>query len=266
MVHIKEGTLEKIKNWNDDSIYILADFDRTLTTNDSDGSAAVLSKIDSVPEEYIFEKQKAYDYYRPIELDETLDHETKSRLMSDWWEKEIKLFTEHQLSERDINESTEILTKISLRPGTRQFLENMNKKNIPVIIISAGIGNIIEQFLIKNNCNFDNINIVSNFIKFENGFASGYLNEPIHSLNKNEVTLSEKIQSTINNRPNIILLGDLIADIEMIPKDKINSALKIGFLEDKIEENRPYYKEKFDVVLEKNGSFDKLANILQILN
>ena len=30
----------------------------------------------------------------------------------------------------------------------------MNDRGIPIIVISAGVGNIIQQFLINNDCNF----------------------------------------------------------------------------------------------------------------
>ena len=60
-------------------------------------------------------------------------------------------------------------TKKHTLEHTKEFLRKMNEMNIPVIIISAGIGNVIEEFLKLENDYYDNIKIISNFIVFENG-------------------------------------------------------------------------------------------------
>ena len=265
MIIIKNGTLERVKEWIDDSIYVLTDFDRTITVGNSESSWSILSKSNVVPKEYVEERQELFDYYRPIEIDETLDYDTKSKLMTEWWNKHIGLFVKYRLSEEVINNAAQNLRVMSFRDGAREFLKNMKDRNIPVIIISAGIGNFIEQFLIKNNCNFDNIYIVSNFLKFENGIATGVSDNVIHSLNKNEVSLPNNIKELIENRKNIILLGDSTSDIRMAREEARNQALKIGFLEEKVEENKDYYQEQFDVVCTDNTTYNELFQKLPIL-
>lgn len=264
MIIIKNGTLERIKDWETDSIYILTDFDRTITSGNSESSWSILSKSNMVPKEYIEESQKFFNYYRPFEIDETLDYETKSKLMTEWWNKHIGLFVKYQLSEDVINKATRNLRVMSFRDDAREFLENMKDRNIPVIMISAGIGNFIEQFLIENDCNFDNIYIVSNFLKFENGIATGVLGNLIHSLNKNEVSLPNEIKRLIAHRKNIILLGDSIADIRMAREAARKNALKIGFLEEKVDENKSYYTDQFDVVCTDNTGYNELFQKLLI--
>jgi len=265
MIIIKNGTLERINDWQDNSIYVLTDFDRTITVGNSDSSWSILSKSNMVPKEYVEERQAFYNYYRPFEINETLDYDTKNKLMTEWWNKHIGLFIKYQLSEEVINTAAKNLRVMSFREGAREFLENMRDRNIPVIIISAGIGNFIEQFLIKNNCNFENIYIVSNFLKFENGIATGVSYNVIHSLNKNEVSLPTEIKKLIENRKNIILLGDSISDIRMAREDAREDALKIGFLEEKVDENKPYYIEQFDVVCTDNTGYNELSQELHIL-
>lgn len=265
MIIVKENTLERIKEWSDDSIYVLTDFDRTITAGNSDTSWGILSKSDMVPKEYVNERQELYNYYRPYEIDETLDYETKNRLMSEWWNKHIGLLIKYQMSEEVINEAARNLRVMSFRDGAKEFLENMRDRNIPIIIISAGIGNFIKQFLINNNCDFDNIFIVSNFINFKNGIAVGFNDAVIYPMNKNEVFLPDNIKELIKNRPNAILLGDSISDIRMAKEVARANALKIGFLEEKIEENIPYYREAFDVVCTNNTSYGELVSKIKIL-
>lgn len=265
MIYIKEDALNKTKNWKDDEIYVLADFDRTITIGSSMTSWSVLSKSDKVPKCYVQERQEYYDYYRPIEIDESLDYETKNRLMKEWWIKHIELFVKYGISEEIINEAARDIRVMSFRACAYNFLKSMYDRDIPVIIISAGIGNFIKEFLKMNNAYFENIFIVSNFIEFKNGIASGVIGNITHSLNKNEVSLPDDLKFLIKNRSHVILLGDSLGDIRMVSEERKKDSLKIGFLEEKVEENMDSYKEAFDVVCTDNTGYDDLGEKIKLL-
>ena len=265
MIYIKKGTIEKIKNWEDNLIHILTDFDRTITTANSESSWGILSNSGLVTKEYEEERQSLYNYYRPIEIDEEIDYETKDKLMTEWWNKHINLLIKYRMSEEIINKAANDIKVMSFREGAKEFLKNMKERNIPVIIISAGIGNFVKQFLIKNECDFDNIFIVSNFIKFENGIASGIIGNVIHSLNKNEVSLPKKICDLVSERTNIILLGDNVSDVRMAKTKESTNVLKIGFLDEKVKENMKYFNDSFDVVCTDNTGYDELSSKISIL-
>lgn len=263
MIISKENLKGKLKKFNENNTYVVTDFDRTITKGRSTSSWSILSKSKEVPAEYVKRRQEYYDYYRPIEIDETLDYDTKNKLMTEWWTKHINLFIEFKLKKSVIDNAARDLDVMEFREGAKEFLESLYKRNIPVIIISAGIGNFIEQFLIRNNCNFDNIYIVSNFLKFENGIACGICENIIHSLNKNEVNLPKNVKEKIKNRENVILLGDNISDIKMISKEHQEKAFKIGFLEEKIEENKDKYINDFDLLGIDNTSYFEINEYLE---
>lgn len=265
MITIKNGILDKIKNWTDDSIHVLTDFDRTITVGNSESSWSILAKSNLVPKEYVLERQKLFDYYRPFEIDENLDPAYKNTLMIEWWNKHIDLFIEYKLSGSVINEAANNLRVMEFRKGAKEFLKKMYDRKVPIIIISAGIGNFIEQFLIKNGCNFDNIFIVSNFIKFKDGLAVGVSDNVIHSLNKNEVALPDYLKKLVSDRPNIILLGDSISDIKMAKEEMRNNALKIGFLEEKVSDNIEIFLEQFDVVCTENTNYVELSEQIPLI-
>ena len=225
----------------------------------------VLSKSSMVDENYSEERKKIFSYYHPIELNEKLAYEEKNRLMIEWWTKHINLFIKYKFEEKIIKEVSKDLSVMSLRDGAKEFLKNMKDRNIPVVILSAGIGNFIEQFLINNNCNYDNIYIISNFIKFENRVAVGIYEDIIHSLNKNDISLLKKVSNVIKDRKNIILFGDTISDIKMAREEDRENALKIGFLEQNVEENKIYYEASFDVVCTDNTSYNYLSDKIKIL-
>ena len=266
MIQIKDNTLKRISTWIDSSIYILMDFDRTLTTKDSENSWSVISKNNQTPKEYTKKTYELFKYYRPYEIDETIDYNTKSNLMNEWWNKHINLFSKYQISKDIIENKETILNSITFRKGTKEFFQNMNERNIPIIIVSAGIGNIIESSLILNDCYFDNIHIIANFFKYENNIVKSISGNIIHSLNKSEVSMTTDILENIKNRNNIILIGDAIADIQMAKKEHQKNALKIGFLETNVEENKPYYEKYFDIVCTDNTSYNELTEKINLLN
>ena len=261
MITIKENTLERIKSWTKDSIYILTDFDHTLTSNSSTTSWGILEKSNYIPKEYNKKRMELFNYYGPKEFDETIKPEEKQKLMDEWWNKHLNLFIEYQLSEEIVTKESSKKDTMILRDGTKTLLQNLHQNNIPVIIISAGIGNFIEAFLKNNNCYYDNIHIISNFISFKNGIADGITSKLINSQNKNEITLSSETKNLIGNRTHPIIIGDNTGDAEM---SQVPDALRIGFLEKKVTENKVFYEETFDIVCT-NSSFQELINILPIL-
>ena len=187
---------------NYDDFYVVADFDRTITNGDSKTSWSVLSSSKLVPDKYKEDRNKLYEKYRPIEIDEKMDYEKRIELVSEWFKKHIELFVKYEISDKIFKNAATNLRVMEFRKGAKEFLEFLNNNSIPLIIISAGIGNFIEEFLTLNNCYYDNIYISSNKIIFKDGVAVGVDNNIIHSLNKNEVSLPKHIKEKIVNRIN----------------------------------------------------------------
>ena len=238
------------------NIYIVTDFDGTLTINTSDSSWASIFKNPNVSKEFVQECIKIFNKYHPLEIDESIPFEQKLDIMNEWYKVNIETLINFSIDEKTINYSANNEKIMCFREGAKHFLELLNKHGIPVIIISAGVGNIIEQFLIKNNCNFPNIFICSNFLEYLDGKIIGIKDgNLIHSLNKNEVSLPKDIKDKIKDRIPI-LLGDNIMDINMVSEDK--RVVKIGFLDEKVEERLEIFKNNFDLVCTNNTSYNEL--------
>lgn len=265
MIICKDNITSKIKYWGDSSIHVVTDFDRTLTIGESESSWGILSTGDFVSPEYIEDRNRLYKKYRPIEIDETMDWEKKNKYMIEWWNKHISLFIKYKLKEEVIKNAIKDVKIMRFRDGAIEMLKSFYKRNIPVIIISAGIGNFIELFLKLHGCYFDNIFIMANFIKFEEEIAVGIEDMVIHSLNKNEVSLPDKILDKLKNRNNIILMGDNSSDINMISEEKRKEALKIGFLEENVLENKSLYEKIYDVVCMDKTNFKELNKVIPLL-
>ena len=250
-------------DFNPDSLYVVADFDKTLTRGDSESTWGIISKADNMGEEYKQKRDALFEKYRPMEIDETLPFEVKSQKMDEWWKGHIALFHKYGLKEVFVKNAAK-QGHLKYRDGAKEFLKKMNEKSVPVIIISAGIGNIIEEFLTDENDFYPNIHIISNTIEFEDGIIKGLKGSTIHSMNKDIVHGDKEILNIIQERKNILLFGDLVEDIKMIPKEKEERTLKFGFLDHKIEENKKFYREAYDVVIKNEGSFKSVLDIIKI--
>ena len=259
------GKIKDINNIDNNDVYILTDFDGTITNDSSDSSWSSIFKNPKVTKDFINECINIYTHYHQYEIDNKLPINKKINIMNEWYQKNIETLKKFNITKDIIDYAANNINIMSFRPGAKNFLECMFKKNIPVIIISAGVGNIIEQFLIKNNCNYPNIHICSNFLEYKDNLIIGVRdNNLIHPLNKNEISLPKDLQNIINNKKNTIILGNNISDINMATSNK--KIYKIGFLDEKIDERLKQFKENYDIVCTNNTSYDELKNIINIFN
>jgi 5'-nucleotidase len=258
MIYFKEELIKKAEKFNNDNAHVVTDFDLTLTAPQSDSSWSVFSKSGVLGSAFIDEADALVKYYHALELDETLDFEQKFAYMDEWWHKEFSLFIKYGLTKKLLEEALD-KAPVFFRDGAKEFLIAMHKNNIPVIIISGGIGNIIEKVLKRNKCNFDNIHMLANFIEFNGGIATKLKGKMIHVLNKNEQALPPRIHQSLETRPNVILLGDMVGDASMtsVPTENV---IRVGFLNqrEKEKENLEPFQKAFDVVCTDNTSFTEL--------
>ena len=262
MIYINKETTNKLNNIDINDLYVVMDFDRTITSYESCSTFGVFGENNFIDENYSIKSKELFDYYYAKEKDINIDSETKNNLMIDWWNKNINLIVESKLKEEKVNNAInkEIM---EFRKYGKEFLELMYKKNIPVIIISAGIGDFIEQFLKLNNCLFDNIYIFSNYLKFNNGCVSGIFDEVIHSENKDIVMLNKEALGLINNRSNILLFGDNLSDVRMVPDNKRDQTIRVGFLDKATEDKLLVYRKEFDIVCTEDTSYDEVLNYIK---
>ena len=182
--------------------------------------------------------------------------------MEEWFKKHFELLVKYKTKESDYSDALIDSNVMSFRNGAKEFMEFLHKNNIPLIIISAGIGNFIENFLKYNNYLYDNIHIISNKIIFNNGIAIGVDNKIIHSLNKNEMSLPQDILNKINNKNNVILLGDQIGDLLMVDKNTDKELITIGFLNEDTKNDIDIMNDNFDIVCDITDTYIDLLNLL----
>lgn len=261
MKYINEEKVQKIK-FTKENMYVAIDFDKTITIRNGEDSWAVAGKL--LGDEANYKINKLYEKYRPIELDYNITFEEKNKAMEEWYQLCLQVYYEYNLSKKTLEESVKT-SNLTFRKGAKEFLTKMNEKNIPVIILSAGIGNVIEQFLKDTKCYYNNIFIISNFIPFdESGNAKEYTNKIIHTLNKTmNGHISKKLEKELQNRQYKLLLGDMIEDKYMVEQEEWKNTITVGFLNENIEENKDIYQKEFDIVLtDDDASFETVEKIV----
>ncbi len=262
MKYINTNKIEKIK-LDKDNFYVAIDFDKTITATNSDDSWNASGN--TLGKEFNKKSFDLYQKYAPIELNYHISFEEKKQAMEEWYYSCMNLYYEYHLTLTKLKESIN-KSNLIFRKGAKKFLKVMYENNIPVIILSAGIGNVIVEFLKNNNCYYENINIISNFIEFdETGNMKKYDKEIIHTLNKTmNGNINEDLAKKIISKQYRLLLGDFIEDKNMIPSSDWKNTITIGFLGKNIEENLDIYNKNFDIVLTKeNATFDELNELLE---
>ncbi|MGH0143362.1 UNVERIFIED_CONTAM: hypothetical protein FKN15_028142 [Acipenser sinensis] len=97
------------------------------------------------------------------------------------------------------------------------------------------------------------------------GVLQAFKGELIHTYNKQEGALKNSgLFNQQTGSRNIILLGDSMGDLSMADGvENTENILKIGYLNDKVEERQEQYLNSYDIVLVKDESMDVVNGILQ---
>jgi len=250
------------------NLHIIADFDRTLTKASVDGenTHSIIAQIREkkhLSTEYVKRSFKLRDIYRPIELS-NMPIAEKCPKMVEWWQKHLDLLIEYKMNKSIIEKVIED-SSIMLRDNTSELFDMAMKNKIPILILSASVGDMIQEYLKSNKVLHNNVHIISNFFKYEkNGNVSGYKSKIIHTFNKNEAAIKDtRYYEEIKNRKNAILLGDNIGDLAMAEGLDHKIIIKICFLNQETKDNLKEYKEHFDVIILEDGPMDFVNSLIK---
>jgi 5'-nucleotidase len=124
------------------------------------------------------------------------------------------------------------------------------------------------MFFEDSGIDYENIYYITNkFVWDRMGNALGVKEPVIHSMNKDETVISEipDVYENVKERRNVVLLGDSISDTDMVAGFEYDNLIKIGFLNDKIDQQRKQYTENFDIVIEGDGDLSFVNELLEEL-
>ncbi|XP_021575205.1 7-methylguanosine phosphate-specific 5'-nucleotidase isoform X3 [Carlito syrichta] len=253
-----------------DRLQVISDFDMTLSRFSYNGkrcpsSYNILDDSTVISEEGRKELSVLLHHYYPIEIDPHRTAKEKLPYMVEWWTKAHNLLCQQKIQKFQIAQVVRE-SNAMLREGYKTFFNTLYHHNIPLFIFSAGIGDILEEIIRQMQVFHPNIHVVSNYMDFdEDGFLQGFKGQLIHTYNKNSsMCENSSYFQQLQGKTNVILLGDSLGDLTMaegVPE--MQSILKIGFLNDKVEELRERYLDSYDVVLERDETLDVVNGLLQ---
>lgn len=268
-----EAKKQQIKADGAEKLYIISDFDRTLTygTLNGEKTPSIISGLrdgNHLTEDYAEKAHQLYDYYVNLEHDPNRSLTEKKAAMQERWYKHNELLIASKLNLHDLKD---IATNghLQLRKGVSDCLQKIAENYIPLIIFSAsGCGDAIPLFMQHNQCDFSNIHYVINrFLRDEAGFAKGIEGEIIHALNKDEWVFSKlpELKSQLEKRKNVIVIGDGLGDAQMAQGNSHETVLKIWILISETPELLKTYEEAFDLVLIGDGDFGEVGALFDEL-
>jgi len=264
---------ERIKMDGLKNLFVVSDFDRTLTkarlkNKKVSSIVALLREGDYLSEEYAQKAKALFKKYHPYEIDMEISFEEKNSRMHEWWTSHNKLFVKYGLSKKII-ERIVYDRKVGLREGTKIFLESLHKNNIPLFIVSASsLGDIIDDYLQKNNVYYDNTKIITNFFEYDKQGMVIRAKDPVITTTNKFLAVNEfasEFRGIDGKKKNIILLGDNYEDENMANTLHYEDILKIGFLNEEIDERLDDYKSVYDVVILNDGSMNFPNHFLKSL-
>lgn len=251
-------------------LHVLADFDRTLTTAFVDGKSvpsliSILRDGGYLTHGYAERAHALFEKYHPIETDPNIPFEKKKAAMDEWWKTHFKLLIDSGFEKSDLEKAV-ASGKVKLREGFAEFADFLNMRGIPLVIMSSsGLGTeSIALYLKQAGKLSDNVHIICNEYEWnEEGKVVGVREPIIHALNKYEIAVQDfPAFDVVRDRKNVILLGDGPDDIGMVQGFDYDNLITIGFLNDRIEENKEHYQKAFDVVLTGDASMEYISGLL----
>ncbi|XP_019647089.1 PREDICTED: 7-methylguanosine phosphate-specific 5'-nucleotidase A-like [Branchiostoma belcheri] len=272
-VHIRdvghvEQVLGKMAAGGREKLQVISDFDHTLSRSTHNGVRCPMTHDLVKDSRFISESNQRriceiWSYYYPKEISTTLPLHEKIPLMVEFWNKIHDIFLESDLSRQAIRTIVRE-SDTQLRDSCNTFMSLLHKNDIPLLVFSAGLGDVIHEMFEKHHLVFPNCRVVSNFMTFDPaGKVVGFRDPLIHICNKNRSVLPDDTYSSKEEeRTNVILLGDSLNDLQMadgVPD--LDQILTIGYLSRHMERLQDF-TEGFDIVLIQDETLDVANAIL----
>ncbi len=241
---------------------VVSDWDRTLTkARTEDGkdatSYSAIVRGAYLGDAYRHEMDRLYARYRPIEVSRTISEREKQNAMRDWWMAAFAMMQQYGLTKRMIADMAD-RDLIHLRDDAVDYFKVLADRAVPLLILSAGIGNVISQFLAVRALHTPNVTVTANQLMFDaHGAVAGFCEPIIHSLNK--------ARQAIGARGCVLLLGDTIEDAQMVNDADLDCVIRAGFLNEVVKEHGTEYLRVYDVVICNDVSMAPLIELLGTL-
>ena len=297
----KEKFISKIKNFissykkNKKNIILITDFDYTITKRYNYQKNITLYSSYRFYDESLIggDQQKILDIqnelcnkYMKYETDSTYDKKIREKNVHEFYSKSLDVYINPNFTRNSVGKMLDkFKEKFELRKYTKELFELLIKLEIPIIIVSGGVKEVIIDLLKKSIKNFETfltqkkIEIIANELYFEEGKGCiGHSKDVIYAFNKSNF-VKENIKKNFPDVKNVIVMGDHLNDYDSVHDLEIskNNIIGIGYVNIKpelindeknkeiIKKNVEEYNDIYDVNLIGDSDFSFLIKLLGLL-
>lgn len=232
------------------------DFDATISKafhNGQPASSCHRALEEILPAEVKEHMDMLNKKFMKIEFDPLLTKVEKQPHMVEWWSTAHSRMIEAKITKTQLDDAVKA-SGIILREREAEFFASLKARDVPILLFSAGITQIVQAAMKhKSTAGLtDNMDVISNEMIFdEQDTLSDFSTPLIHTFSKTTASIGEEWKQKLNERENVILMGDSHGDPDMVKDEDLQSGecLRVGFLNRNPEKNLESYKAAYDVVL-----------------
>ena len=216
---------------------IISDFSKTFTAPDMPTTWSVFAKSWILWETYSNDRDALYDEYVHFEQEGNIEK------TEEWFELHAELLVNAGLTQEQIDTIVMDDRYFAPRSGVREFLDYLIKQDIPLVIVTSGLANIVTAWFAKRY-NYTPEVIFWNELIMEDGIAIWIDTDSI------TCPLDKALDLELEDaNEDIIIIGDNREDVQIVPHFKTS----IGFTDEEIG---------FDISLWKGGSMKDISSHL----
>jgi len=235
-------------------LLVITDFDATITTGDSEQCHDVMGNSKLLSSEFRREFAPLLDWTTNASIDGV-----------EWWDTAHALMVKHGTPPRAIIPRLVREAKMVPRPGALELLKRLEILNVPVLIVSAGLTDVIEEFLRQHGALTENVTVCSNRLNYEGDSTPKSVSPapPITSFTKEYAYSSaSSFFAEHATRKSIVQLGDSLTDVDPARHVPYDNLLSVGFVNARPDPTR--HHETFDAVVHGNeGSLLPVTDLLE---
>mmetsp|Transcript_13136 Transcript_13136/g.37790 ORF Transcript_13136/g.37790 Transcript_13136/m.37790 type:complete len:351 (-) Transcript_13136:136-1188(-) len=256
-----EARLERFRGAGVGSLQLIMDFDHTLTAFKlPDGRKCpqchdIVKRSPMMPERFLRDYATlGTEMSRQLKLGQA-DFEA-------WWRQAHTLIKSNGMRREWIPEMLRH-SEVRCRRGIRELFGSLQSHGVPVLIVSAGITDLIQETLAREGIATTPSSsssgqpglprILANDFHFDEatGVLSSFTEPPMHQHAKASTGHREAEYFKRIGRRNVILLGDSPHDCDpLVDIAGVEEAIRIGFYnKDRPDTSRARYEEVYDVLL-----------------
>ena len=214
----KEEIVKVLNNAGDKEIIVVCDFDGTITTAESDVTMNGMAKFFGYESDFAKERTALFEEYSKYLKEE--DAVTRYKMLNKWWSAQMELFKKYNVAPDSYTNAGGKLN-FMLRKDACDMLAFCDKNDIPVFIVSSGLGNMIIPLLAFSGNLSGNMRVIANFVRYDEDKPVSYT--PVVTPANKSSHLALELEPFANYHA--VVFGNELADLDILPDELCTKVL-----------------------------------------